>query len=189
MENLEVGFYVDVGAHHPQRFSNTYYFYKMGWMGINIDAMPGSMKKFEKIRPRDINVEIAVNDVQGKIKYYAFNDSALNTFSSKLAKVYREKYRMIFTREIEAMPLSQILDRYLPRNKKIDFLSIDVEKFELNVLKSNNWSKYVPKIILVEMLDNRMDSLNTDDIYQFLIEKNYQLVSKTPNTAIFKRNV
>jgi len=49
------GFYVDVGAHHPTRFSNTYLFYRMGWRGINLDAMPGSMAAFARARPRDIN--------------------------------------------------------------------------------------------------------------------------------------
>lgn len=54
------GFYVDVGAHHPFRFSNTYLLYKQGWRGINIDAMPGSMKLFNRFRPRDINIECGV---------------------------------------------------------------------------------------------------------------------------------
>src|SRR5829696_7661265 len=54
------GFYVDVGAHHPKRFSNTFLFYKLGWFGINIDAMPGSMSAFESARPRDINLEVAI---------------------------------------------------------------------------------------------------------------------------------
>lgn len=54
----KIGFYVDVGAHHPMRFSNTYFFYRMGWSGINIDAMPGSMKEFKKYRRRDINLEL-----------------------------------------------------------------------------------------------------------------------------------
>ena len=54
------GFYVDVGAHHPFRFSNTYLFYKKGWRGINIDAMPRSMELFDKFRPRDINIECGV---------------------------------------------------------------------------------------------------------------------------------
>ncbi len=56
-ENQQNGFYIDVGAHHPQRFSNTYFFYKKGWRGINVDAMLGSMKLFNKIRSRDINIE------------------------------------------------------------------------------------------------------------------------------------
>ena len=54
------GFYVDVGAHHPKRFSNTYFFYCHGWRGINIDAMPGRMKLFNQWRPKDINLEMGV---------------------------------------------------------------------------------------------------------------------------------
>ena len=61
------GFYVDVGAHHPYRFSNTYFFYKRGWKGINIDAMPGSMKIFNKYRPRDKNIEAGISDTKKKI--------------------------------------------------------------------------------------------------------------------------
>ena len=54
------GFYVDVGVDHPRRYSNTYFFYKLGWRGVNIDAMPGSMNLFARIRPRDINLECGV---------------------------------------------------------------------------------------------------------------------------------
>ena len=57
LEDRSVGFYVDVGAHHPKRFSNTYRLYCRGWRGLNIDANPGSMTLFQKLRPRDINVE------------------------------------------------------------------------------------------------------------------------------------
>ena len=61
-EKQAVGFYVDVGAHHPRRYSNTYLFYKKGWSGINIDAMPNSMKRFDKYRPRDINIEKPISE-------------------------------------------------------------------------------------------------------------------------------
>ena len=64
------GFYVDVGAHHPRRFSNTCFFYKRGWRGINIDALPGSMKVFQKLRPHDINLELAVSEREQVLTYY-----------------------------------------------------------------------------------------------------------------------
>lgn len=60
-ERQSVGFYVDVGAHHPFRFSNTYLFYQKGWRGINIDAMPNSMRLFNRFRPRDINLECGIS--------------------------------------------------------------------------------------------------------------------------------
>src|SRR4051794_10306733 len=55
--NKRGGFFVDVGAHHPRMYSNTYYFYLRDWRGINIDAMPGGMAAFDRMRPGDINVE------------------------------------------------------------------------------------------------------------------------------------
>lgn len=50
------GFYVDIGAHHPVRLSNRYYFYRCGWRGLSVDAAPGSMEMFRRLRPRDIAV-------------------------------------------------------------------------------------------------------------------------------------
>jgi len=90
-EKQKTGFYVDVGAHHPKRFSNTFFFYKKGWRGINIDAMPNSMSLFNKIRSRDINLEIPISDKKQKLKYYMFNEAALNCFSKELAEKRIEK--------------------------------------------------------------------------------------------------
>src|SRR5690348_6806843 len=58
--HVDRGFFVDVGAFEPRQFSNTYFFYRRGWRGINIDATPGTVSAFNKLRPRDINVEAAV---------------------------------------------------------------------------------------------------------------------------------
>ena len=92
------GFYVDVGAHHPIRFSNTYLFYERGWTGINIDAMPGSMKKFRKLRPRDINVECGVASSSGKLTFHRFNEPALNTFDDvEAANKNKPPYHLIDT--------------------------------------------------------------------------------------------
>ena len=90
------GFYVDIGAHHPFRFSNTYYFYRKGWRGVNIDAAPGSMKLFNKYRSRDINIEAAISNKIETLTYYKFNDPALNTFDKDLAQTrIGNKYKII----------------------------------------------------------------------------------------------
>jgi len=104
-EGKSDGFYVDVGAHHPTLYSNTYYFYLRGWRGINIDAMPGSMTAFKAGRPRDINLEIAVAENPGKLTYHIFNYPALNTFDPALAKERHGKdiYKIIERREIASI--------------------------------------------------------------------------------------
>ena len=182
----ETGFYVDIGAHHPFRFSNTYLFYKMGWNGINIDATPGSMALFNKIRPRDINLEYAISDTEGTLTYYMFKDAALNTFSRELADNYVQDGQNLLNEEIlNVYTLSKVLGDYLDQGMKIDFMSIDAEGFDLKVLKSNDWSKYRPTVLLVESLD--FDFLNPDsfEIYEYLTRIGYKLFSKTINTLFF----
>lgn len=102
--NQKNGFYVDVGAHHPKRFSNTYYFYKKGWRGINIDAMPGSMKAFDKIRRRDVNIEKPISDQKQLLTYFAFNEPALNGFSRELTNERISKsspFHLIFEKNMK----------------------------------------------------------------------------------------
>ena len=187
-EKQKTGFYVDVGAHHPKRFSNTYFFYKLGWRGINVDAMPGSMTAFNRIRARDINIEKPVSNKKKLLTYYAFNEPALNGFSKELSEERDGKgsYFVKFTKDIETSTLEEILDDNLPKVQSIDFLSIDVEGLDFNVLKSTNLEKYHPKVILVEILNSSLADIQISKIYQFLTDAGYELYAKTVNTVIFK---
>lgn len=185
--NKKTGFYVDVGAHHPKIYSNTYLFYLQGWRGINIDAMPGSMELFNTIRPRDINVEIPVANKKKVLTYYLFSNSAVNSFSKKYAlqTAKTTEHKMIGTRKLTATPLSDILDKYLSENQKIDFISIDVEGLDYEVLQSNNWKKYGPRVVVVEDLLFSFASPNSSKIYKFLHNLHYDLLAKTNTSLIF----
>ena len=187
-EKQKTGFYVDVGAHHPKRFSNTYFFYKLGWRGINVDAMPGSMIAFNRMRPRDINIEKPVSNKKQLLTYYAFNEPALNGFSKELSEERDGKgsYFVKFTKDIETSTLEEILDNNLPKVQSIDFLSIDVEGLDFNVLKSTNLEKYHPKVILVEILNSSLADIQVSKIYKFLTDAGYEFYAKAVNTVIFK---
>ncbi len=189
-EYAKSGFYVDVGAHHPFRFSNTYLFYKVGWRGLNIDAMPGSMKLFNRFRPRDINIEcgVASNGGGGSMIYYSFNEPALNGFSTILKTKYDHHplYHLIDEISVPVRSLESILDEYLPQETHIDFLSVDVEGLDLEVLKSNNWDKYRPKVVVVECWDSDLENIKHTDIYAFLTAHNYKLFAKTIYTLFFR---
>jgi FkbM family methyltransferase len=189
-EKQQKGFYVDIGAHHPKRFSNTYFFYKKGWAGINIDAMPGSMKLFNQYRKRDINIEKPVSDKKQILTYYAFNESALNGFSKELSKERNNNdndYQIIFEKDIETLTLEEILDVNLPDSQEIDFMSIDVEGLDFMVLKSNNFKKYKPKFILIEILGKTFSEICNSEIAKFLAKHNYSIYSKAVHTVIFKK--
>lgn len=188
LDGQALGFYVDVGAHHPVRFSNTYLFYQRGWCGINIDAMPGSMKKFNKVRPRDINIECGIAGSAGKLMYHRFNEPALNTFDTAEAE-HKNKppYQMIETVEVAVERLDALLARYLPAGQQIDFLSVDVEGMDEEVLRSNDWSRYRPRFILAETLRTDMLSLGECPVVQFLSSVGYKPVGKAYNTSFFAR--
>lgn len=182
------GFYVDVGAHHPMRFSNTYFFYRKGWSGINIDAMPGSMKEFEKYRRRDINLELGVAQRMGTLDYYVFNEPALNSFSVKNAQkinLLENNYHVIKIIKIKVKPLRKILAYHL-KSRKIDFLNVDVEGFDLNVLQSNDWSKYRPRFVLAEILGSSLHNIHQNKLVQFMREQGYAVYAKQANTVFFE---
>lgn len=188
-ENINYkGFYVDIGAHHPLRFSNTYFFYKKGWSGINVDAMPGSMKSFTKERSRDINLEFPIFSSKQTLSYFAFEEPALNTLSQENANeiILAERSKLLFKKDIETHTLKEVLDKYLVKDKKIDFLSIDVEGVDYEVLISNDWSRYIPTYILVEAYSTDIKDVLKSKIYLFLESLGYELISKTPNTVIYR---
>lgn len=185
---LKRGFYVDVGAHHPKRFSNTYLFYKKGWKGINIDAMPGSMKLFNSVRPRDINIEVPISEKKEILTFYAFSEPALNTLSREYGehRILEEHNHLLFKKDIETESLERILDTYLPKDQNIDFLTVDVEGLDFEVLKSNNWNKYRPTVVVVEAYENSFIEVLNSEIYLFLNKLGYEIIAKTPNTVLYK---
>lgn len=184
------GFYVDVGAHHPTRFSNTFYFYRKGWHGINIEPTPGAGRLFDIYRKRDININAGISSQAGSLPFYCFDDEpALNSFSKTEAEHTNANTRYKITRviNIAAMTLAGVLEKHLPDGQAIDFLNIDAEGFEMEVLISNDWSRYTPLFIIIE-IKMAIENITGSAVYNYLTERNYVLVAKTMRTSFFKYN-
>lgn len=181
--NKKNGFYIDIGAYHPEMLSNTALFYNNGWSGINIDPIKEKILVFNKYRKRDINVNCAVGK-KGKVNFFKglrskdAND-ACSSFDEKIIKSFNVPYKKI---KVDVLPLSYILDKHLPNGKKIDFFDIDVEGQDLNVLKTNNWKKYSPKIILIET-----SHVNYNEVEKYLNNKGYLKINEFGENTIFER--
>ncbi len=182
------GFYVDVGAHHPKRFSNTNLFYKRGWRGINVDPIPGIKEVFDKARVRDINLELGVGDQESELEYFIFNDQALNSFNREVATSLKDHpdYKLLRTKIIKTRRLESILDEHLPSGTEIDFLTVDAEGMDLKILQSNDWQRFRPKIVLGEVSDPKLEDHIKSDMHQFMADKNYQIVANGFNTAFYQ---
>ena len=187
-ERQATGFYVDVGAHHPYRFSNTCYFHRRGWRGINIDPNPDAIAAFDLVRPGDINICVGVSNAPGLLSFHFFNEPALNTFDAKLAadRARLPGYRLTGTRDVPVRRLDELLTENLPLGRAIDFMSIDVEGFDLLVLRSGDWSRFRPRVLLVEARQRIFAALKDDPINDFAESNGYCLIAKTINTLIYE---
>lgn len=170
------GFYVDIGAYDPTRFSNTKRFYLRGWRGINIEPEPTRAVKFNVSRPKDINLNIGVANKTGELKFYIFNPPTLSTFSKRKAEDYQKQgFELKKTSNIKVQTLGDVLKKY--HQGYIDFFSIDTEGFDFEVLKSNNWNKFRPKVICIESSQKNVDKL--------LSKLGYKRIYKTDVNSIF----
>jgi len=185
------GIYVDVGCYHPLDGNNTHLLHKKGWHGINIDLNQISIDLFNKARKNDLNLRIAVSNKFQKIKFfYRKKINMLNTINKKFANSnFRKGFK---TSYVQADTLNSVLSKSKYKNKKIDFLNLDIEGNEINALKSLNFKKYSPKLICVEIHNYPLSSskpgnLRSNPIYKFLLKKGYTQVWKKEFSFIFKR--
>jgi FkbM family methyltransferase len=147
------GFYVDVGAYHPIEYSNTYKFHLKGWNGINIDASVEVINNFNKIRPNDKNINVAIGEGNEELKYYMFNeDPSMNTSSEEfMVKIMKENsFTLKETRLVPVKTLGSVLKEHLRTDQEIDLMSIDVEGLDFEVIKTNDWTLFRPKVLIVE---------------------------------------
>lgn len=146
------GFYVDVGANHPLNDSVTKIFYDHKWSGINIEPIRAHYKDLQKRRPRDINLNIGVASKSGSLTLREYAGTGLSTFSEAMKQEHEAQpestTRKFHDYEVPVKELKDIFADY--KVEQIDFMKVDVEGYEYDVLVSNDWDKYRPKLICIE---------------------------------------
>lgn len=180
--------YIDIGAHHPLHINNTAIFYENGSRGINIEPNPDNFKLFRKFRKDDINLNIGISTQKGFLDYYKLNSSTLNTFSKDEAEKYQNEneYKIIETLKVEVDSLQNILEKY---NNGIfpNYLTLDVEGLDEEILKSIDYERNSPIVICVETISFSKNGrgLKNKILIDFLIEKGYLLYADTYINSIF----
>ena len=182
-KNIKNGFYVDAGCYHPLHLSNTYLLYKRSWSGINIDISEFSIKLFNYLRPNDVNINSAVSDTEKEISFYY--QKKLSQLSTIKKAISNERMQgNIKEKKIKSLKLNSILNQSKFKNRQIDFLNIDVEGADFEVLKSLDFTIYEPKIICIEIMEK---NIFESEIYNFLKDINYKKIwsSKSSFNHIF----
>ena len=144
-------FYVDIGAHHPFDLSNTALFYQRGASGISVEADPVLFAFFQQSRDRDICVNAAIlPNCSGNVTFYKMTASTLSTFSLEKARKIEETttHKIIDSIQVNALTINELLKKSASR--KPDFISIDIEGLDTEVIRSLDFELWAPKVICIE---------------------------------------
>ena len=169
------GFYIDIGAHHPERFSITKCLNLRGWSGINVDGNLELIQEFEERRPADMNISAVVGS-KSSYQMYEFEERALSTIDKErmesLVSIGR-KLKKVET--LKGMTLKDVFDR-VPENTKVNLLNLDIEGSELDALRSGEFEKMdykrLPDWILIETKPPLKSALEEPSV-KYLIELGY----------------
>jgi FkbM family methyltransferase len=185
-----VGFYIDVGAHHPFRQSNTAYLWCSGWNGINIDANPKSIEIFNKVRKNDENIWAAiVSDEDAANKSHIdlicseTRDLDLGASVSETIATERSASRRI---SVPTKSLTQIVNAV--QSKTIDYMNIDIEGVDLDaILGMAGWQK-LPKVISIETYQKNIREILSSEVNQQLERFGYELKYHIGLTSIYMQS-
>ena len=186
-KNKIKGTYIDIGAYHPYRFSNTYLLYRKGWRGINVDINKKSIDLFDIARPNDVNLNVAIGDKNKTQTYYYKNIiHPMNTLNKNFAKRFWSKKAHIKKNKI----MTRTFDYLVKKMKKVDLLDIDVEGTEYDVIKKINFKNIRFKIILIEhSVFNEKAKKNKKKIKYLLQKAKYVYVKSFGETSVYKNSM
>lgn len=170
------GFYIDVGANEPVMGSVTKHFYDLGWQGINIEPSATAYAALSEARTRDVNLNVGLSDVAGELSFFEFPESAISTFSPEAAERMRLIGKPAQERKVPTMTLAEVCERYVG-DRTIDFLSVDVEGHELEVLAGADWTRWRPRVVLVEAIEPGTTVPSHEAWEPVLLEAGYQFVA------------
>ena len=147
------GTYVDIGSGKPVADSNSFFLYRRGWKGICVDPIGENYHLHRILRPRDTHMQILIGKSNLLTDFWEFSSYAFSTANHEVASelIKSGKTRLIRKSKIQEMPLSGIVPKVDPIEPSL--LTVDVEGYEINVLDSNNWERFKPRIICVEEWD------------------------------------
>ncbi len=180
------GFYVDVGAHHPRRGSNTYALYKKGWRGILVDMEPDKVIAARLARPFDTCVQAAVSDGERDVGVFSPGPFSTKTTIDPKSALGDRFTNFVKTASVRTKTLTDILDDN-SCSGDFDFLNVDCEGHDLAVLRGLDFERYCPKVICVEIWEasKGIEALMGSEIHVYLTNNGYLLYSWTVLSAIY----
>lgn len=177
--------YLDIGAHHPTYLSNTYSFYRTGSRGVCVEPDPILAARIARARPRDLVVEAGVGvDGRDTADLHVFEDRAFNTLSPRVSEQIggMDGQRVRGVIRVKLVPANELLAGHF--NPWPNFVSIDTEGLDLDVLRSIDFGRFRPEVFCVETLASAT-WLKIPDIGHFMTSVGYEAYADTNLNTLF----
>ena len=180
-----IGRFIDVGAFHPFIFSNTMLLSQLGWRGINIDCDPVKIARFEKLRPKDVNICTAVADAPRQMFYLEYpkgvTDRTADSEQNPLSVCGETPTKVS---RVRATTLTHVIEQSVFRGQHFHYLNVDCEGQDSSVLKGLDFSRYSPDLITVEALTKIAQA----ELTALLEPHGYELTDIVRLTLFFKKS-
>lgn len=170
------GFYIDVGAGHPVIDNVSFAFYLKGWHGVTVEPNPALARLSRSIRPRDLGAETLVGSSPGQAKFFLVDDfHGLSTMIGENARAAADNYgKKSNELTLPVTTLAELCRQHA--SQAIDFLKIDVEGAEKDVLEGGDWKTYRPKVVVIEATMPASPEPNWGGWEPFLLAQKYRFV-------------
>ena len=184
------GFYIDIGAFHPVYFSNTYGLYRLkGWRGLLAEPSPKFASLLRQRRPRDQIVEVALGPREGRVSFLESDKEGVGEGAGNgvvdggVNPLFPQQDRSGKILEVRMTTLRTFLDENLPAGQSVDFLSLDAEGMDLEILQTNDWARVHPQVICVEALTPSDEA----GLRSYLAPKGYRFLGRIVYSLIFQK--
>jgi FkbM family methyltransferase len=146
------GFYIDIGAGHPVYDNVSFAFYLRGWRGIAVEPNPWLSQLANGARPRDRNFQTLVGAAEGDAAFHLVNEyHGLSTMIADHARQAQSEFgKASQTLKMPVTTLKALCEQHAP--KSFEFLKIDVEGAEEDVIAGGDWKRFRPKVVVIEAL-------------------------------------
>lgn len=178
------GIFIEIGANHPIRLSNTYLLYRMGWRGMIVEPVPSLYAKHKRLRPRDIHINAAADSTDGEMTFYELVPSVLSTCDSDEAEkaVNGGTARLLRKYPVAVTTVAALYRAHLAPNPVL-VLSVDTEGHDLAVLKGVDWDSMRPEVVICEGNDDDKQS----EITEFLAARGYECFKQMGCNLMFSQ--
>src|SRR5215813_1327075 len=174
-EGQRTGFYIDIGAGHPIADNVSFFFYERGWQGVVVEPQQNLVDLYLRLRPRDTSICSLIGTRADLVDFHVFAAfHGLSTTSEQNAIAARSLGATSQTMQMPVGGLAELCKNYATTT--IDFLKVDVEGAEADVLVSGDWDRFRPKVVIMEAIAPVTGEPSWEEWEPFLLARGYRFV-------------